>query len=181
MCKISRIKRVLCLLTFLSVMLCYSSNLKSNDQNNIHYKIEQKKTITVGQTDTRPIIEIETLVFKEKPDPEEVQLLTQLVEVEAGNQNLTGKRYVVDVVLNRVSSDDFPDTVKEVIFQNGQFSAITDGNFEKAKKKLCEESLKAVLLEYEEQLNNRILYFSRGKSKYMKNNCFKEQDHWFGY
>ena len=38
----------------------------------------------------------------------ELQLLACLVYAEAGNQDLQGKEYVVDVVLNRVDSPQFP-------------------------------------------------------------------------
>lgn len=38
----------------------------------------------------------------------EMAMLAQLVQAEAGNQDLTGKRLVADVVLNRVDSERFP-------------------------------------------------------------------------
>lgn len=40
---------------------------------------------------------------------------------EARGESFEGIRAVVEVILNRVLSDEWPDTVKEVIFQNGQF------------------------------------------------------------
>ena len=54
----------------------------------------------------------------------EMELLAQLVEAEAGNQPFEGKCLIVDVVINRVESPDFPNTISEVIFQEGQFSVI---------------------------------------------------------
>lgn len=118
-----------------------------------------------------------TNVIKQK---KEIEMLAQLTQAEAGNQDLTGKRYVVDVVLNRVGSDEFPDTVEEVIFQENQFSVIKNGAFDKAAENITEECYEAVKLEYENRLNDDILYFSRGKSPYATNH-FKHQDHWFGY
>ncbi len=110
----------------------------------------------------------------------EMELLAQLVQAEAGNQDLTGKRLVVDVVLNRVDSEQFPDTVEDVIFQKKQFSVIEDGAFEKAAWNISEDCFKAVEMEYKERSNNEILYFGTGKSEYADNH-FKHQDHWFGY
>ena len=44
--------------------------------------------------------------------------LTKIVEAEAGDQDEVGKILVVNVIINRVNSDRFPDTIKAVIFQN---------------------------------------------------------------
>lgn len=64
----------------------------------------------------------------------EMAMLAQLVQAEAGNQDLKGKRLVADVVLNRVDSDKFPNAIEEVIFQKNhvQFSVIVGGAFERA-------------------------------------------------
>lgn len=134
--------------------------------------------------DTRPIIKVEILtqsvVDKKDNNLEEILLLAQLVQAEAGNQDLTGMRYVADVVLNRVESDIFPDTVEDVIFQENQFSVIKSGGFERAGLNISDQAFKAASLEYEERLNYNVLYFGRGKSKYATNH-FKYQDHWFGW
>ena len=42
-----------------------------------------------------------------------LELLAVCVEAEAGNQDLTGKRMVVDVILNRVDAPEWPDTLKK--------------------------------------------------------------------
>ena len=111
----------------------------------------------------------------------EKEELAILVQAEAGNQSLEGKRYVVDVVLNRVADPAFPDSIHEVIFQEGQFSVINDGAYDKACWTVTEECFEAVRLEMEmgEQLDYDVLYFSRGKSSY-GTNWFKIGDHWFG-
>lgn len=44
--------------------------------------------------------------------------LTKIVEAEAGNQDEIGKILVANVIINRVKSDMFPNTIKNVIFQN---------------------------------------------------------------
>ena len=60
-----------------------------------------------------------------------MELLAQLIHAEAGNQDIDGKRLVADVVLNRVDAG-FENNIEAVIYQSGQFSSITDGNFDKA-------------------------------------------------
>lgn len=54
--------------------------------------------------------------------PEEKDLIARLVFLEARGESLEGQQAVAEVVLNRVLSDRFPDTVAEVIYQEGQFS-----------------------------------------------------------
>lgn len=63
---------------------------------------------------------------------EEQKLLMQIAQAEAGNQGEDGMWLVMSVVMNRVESRDFPDTIEEVIFQESQFSSVSDGNFDNA-------------------------------------------------
>lgn len=53
--------------------------------------------------------------------PEEIVLIAKVVHHEAGNQPEIGKRLVCDTILNRVESERFPNTVKEVLDQPGQY------------------------------------------------------------
>ena len=177
-------KVFICLIIFFGMLFCPALEMKAGDGFEFTYETEQK-TQCIGYQDTRPVIEIKELTYTEDPTEEEIRfdemgLIAQLVMAEAGNQDLTGKRYVVDVVLNRVDSDDFPNTVEEVIFQENQFSVIENGAFDEAGWTITEECYEAVKLEYEERLNYDILYFGRGPSKYASNH-FKHQDHWFGW
>lgn len=62
---------------------------------------------------------------------EDKDMLLRIVEAEAGNQDADGRLLVANVVLNRVESDRFPDSVKDVVLQevNGtyQFSPVGNG------------------------------------------------------
>lgn len=59
------------------------------------------------------------------------ETLLKIVEAEAGGEDENGKLLVANVVLNRVKSELFPDTVTDVVYQhsNGiyQFSPVKDG------------------------------------------------------
>lgn len=112
----------------------------------------------------------------------EMELLAQLIQAEAGNQSLTGKRLVADVVINRTFDSAFPDTIEEVIFQKGQFTCVNNGGFSKAGWTVTPEDYLAAELEYnahEYRINRNVLYFSRGKGPGTE--FFKEGDHWFSY
>ena len=60
----------------------------------------------------------------------ELSLLARLVSGESRGEPYIGQVAVAAVVLNRVRSDEFPDTVSGVIFQPGAFDAVCDGQFD---------------------------------------------------
>ncbi len=53
--------------------------------------------------------------------------LSRIIMAESGNQPLEGKMAVGNVVLNRVASPRYPNTVKEVLAQKNQFSPYKNG------------------------------------------------------
>ncbi len=68
---------------------------------------------------------------------EELETLLRIVEAEAGSEDEDGKLLVANVVLNRMNSEAFPDTVTEVVFQRekgiSQFSPVANGSFYRVK------------------------------------------------
>ena len=62
---------------------------------------------------------------------EDYDTLLRIVEAEAGGEDLKGRILVANVIMNRVKSEEFPDTVSEVVWEydNGvpQFSPTYDG------------------------------------------------------
>lgn len=108
-----------------------------------------------------------------------MELVAQLIQAEAGNQDLLGKQLVADVVYNRVDDPRFPDTIEEVIFQNAQFSVAVNGTLNKAAWYIDEDSFKASESEYlrHNRKDQNVLYFNgvyeNGSDPY------KHGDHWF--
>lgn len=70
----------------------------------------------------------------------EQAVLERIVEAEAGDQDLKGRILVANVIMNRVKSNHFPNTIKGVVFAHRQFSPIGNGSYyrvtvsEKTKK-----------------------------------------------
>lgn len=60
----------------------------------------------------------------------EVRILARLVSGEARGEPYVGQVAVAAVVLNRVKSPAFPNTISGVIFQTGAFDAVWDGQFD---------------------------------------------------
>lgn len=77
--------------------------------------------------------------------PEEIEVLARLAWREARGEGLLGMRLVIEVVLNRVLSDKFPNTVFEVLYQPGQF-APSDGALELGDITPGEDQYEAVML-----------------------------------
>lgn len=57
--------------------------------------------------------------------------LSHIIYSESGNQSLSGKISVGNVILNRVGNPIFPNTVYDVIFQKNQFSPVSNGSINK--------------------------------------------------
>ncbi len=58
---------------------------------------------------------------------DDVTLLAALIYCEAGNQSYQGKLAVGVVVMNRVRSGRYPNTISAVIYQGGQFAPASSG------------------------------------------------------
>lgn len=57
----------------------------------------------------------------------DLNLLSKAVYSEARGETYTGQVAVAAVVLNRVSSSSFPNSIAGVIYQSGAFDAVSDG------------------------------------------------------
>jgi len=60
---------------------------------------------------------------------EELDLFTRVVFAESRDQPYEGYVAAAAVIINRVQSDDFPDTLYDVIMQPGQFAVIANGTY----------------------------------------------------
>ena len=97
-------------------------------------------------------------------DASDEKLLATIIWCEAGNQSRTGKVAVGAVVLNRVRSAKFPNTIKEVLYQKNQFSPVGSGWYAKALAagvpEDCYEAARAALAG--ENPIGGCLFFQRG-------------------
>ena len=94
-------------------------------------KEEKNKLLTVKVTQSTPVSATEN----------ELDILAKIIYAEARGESYTGKLAVGAVVLNRVKSPKYPNTIKGVVFAPGQFSPVRDGSYNKARP--TEEEYKA--------------------------------------
>lgn len=59
----------------------------------------------------------------------EMDIMAKIIYSEARGEPYKGQVAVGAVVMNRIQSSQFPDTIKEVVFQKGAFTAVSDGQY----------------------------------------------------
>ena len=78
-------------------------------------------------TVTPNVIKIENISYAEANNTSDVQLLARAINGEARGEPYEGQVAVGAVILNRVKSSKFPNTISGVIYQSGAFTAVSDG------------------------------------------------------
>ncbi len=123
---------------------------------------------------------------------EDLKLLACLVHSEAGDQCYEGKLAVANVVLNRIKSSIYPNNMKDVIYQPGQFTVAKSGslakqlanydNYTSNSQKLSIKAARAAL-EGANNIGNRLYFHSykaaKRKGYVNKPNAVKIEDHLF--
>ena len=107
----------------------------------------------------------------------EIELMARVVEAEAGNQSPLGKRLVADTILNRVDHPAFPDTVKEVVYQEGQFATVKSGAIYTVSP--TQETMTAVIMERAHRTETNVIYFNNGGYPSYGEPYEKVGDHYF--
>lgn len=60
---------------------------------------------------------------------EEMDILAKVIYSESRGEPYKGQVAVGAVVMNRIQSGQFPNNIKEVVFQQGAFTAVSDGQY----------------------------------------------------
>ena len=100
-------------------------------------------------------------------DSEDAYLLAKIAMAEAEGEDVEGKSLIILVILNRVRSDKFPDSIKEVIFKENQFSPVDNGRFDRIEpNQECYEALELVQRSQWDESQGALYFESEGKSNY---------------
>lgn len=137
-------------------------------------KIEENKIEENKAEENKATVRSSTMSVKEEPQytKDELYLLSHLIQGEAGSDFITDEhqQLVGQVVVNRVKSDKYPDTLKEVIYQKGQYQCTTNGQFDKNPSKRAIKNAKLVL-EGKVDCPENVIYqaeFKQGSGVYKK-------------
>lgn len=120
----------------------------------------QKETAEAEKTDTeKKVIDL---------SQEEIEILQRIVEAEATGEDIKGKMLVANVILNRVKSDSFPDTVEGVVFQKDgdtyQFSPMKDKRYWSVS--ITQETITAIerVMQGEDDSQGALYFSARDKA-----------------
>lgn len=80
-------------------------------------------------------------------DSNDLYILSHIINAEAGDDNCSHELRIAvgSVVLNRVADPDFPDTIHDVVFDEGQYEPTWNGKYEKLPSEDSIETAKFLL------------------------------------
>lgn len=135
---------------------------EENDKANSNTDRADAKN-TVDNSSTEEIETLASVKYVIDLKQEDIEILQKIVEAEATGEDVKGKMLVANVILNRVKDENFPDTIKEVVFQKDgntyQFSPIKDKRYWSVK--ISEDTITAVdRVMQGEDSSKGALYFS---------------------
>lgn len=107
-------------------------------------------------------------------DEYEQYLLAKIAMAEAEDEDLKGKALVMNVILNRVEDDEFPDDIESVIFEKKQFAPIRNGRWSRVEpNEECYEAVEMIMGGWDE--SQGALYFEsyQDKDNWHSNNLDK--------
>lgn len=123
----------------------------------------------VTESDTEDISTSESVQSWNNKDSE---ILLKIAMAEAEGEGTEGKALVMKVVLNRVASKEFPDSIEGVAFQTGQFEPVLDNgrywNVEPDAE--CYKALYMVQCENWDDTEGALYFCRTGSSPWMENN-----------
>ena len=138
---------------------------KETETDSITYIPTPTVGVTISPTEAEPTTKpaYQTMIHSKDWSAEESYLLAKIAMAEAEGEDTKGKALVILTVLNRVWSDlpYFPDTIEEVIFQDGAFTPIANGRWDRVEPDAdCWAALELVQVEHWDE-SYGALYFER--------------------
>lgn len=164
---------------------CENNQIEGTNKNAVHEYENDYHDAVIPPANVLPDPE-DTTLEKEKSvvdncrgiSEEDEYLLAKIAMAEAEGESFEAKVLVIETILNRVKSDKFPNTIREVIFQevNGvyQFAPIIDGRWDRIEpNEECWEAVKYVndISNYDETISSVPLFFESctGESWHSRN------------
>ncbi|OAO81835.1 cell wall hydrolase [Anoxybacillus flavithermus] len=151
-------RRLLALASMFVVAFCFSTN-EVAAQTTVHYVKPGETFWTIAKSYNVSLLELQRINHKQTdvlfvgetlriPQPisqADKDLLARLVHAEAKGEPFAGKVAVATVVLNRVDHPNFPNTIREVIYdRSGGYYAFTPVQNGEINKPADREAYRAV-------------------------------------
>lgn len=145
-------------------------------------QLEDQADVGSAGSGSKEIKESESAADETEPEAEETavsgtaisisdkdyRVLLRIVQAEAGICDTKGRILVANVILNRVKSSEFPNTVTGVVYERSQFSPVLDGSINTCK--VTQKTIDAVDRALAgEDYSKGALYFMNRKTSSRKN------------
>lgn len=140
----------------------------------IHYNMNTSSCISSLETANLEISEDDII---NEMYYDSIEYMARCVMAEAGDQDELGKRLVIDVILNRMDNEYFPNNIYSVIDEENQFEVVSNGMINNVIP--TEDIYLLISEELESRTNTEVLYFKTGYYHSFATPLFKHQDHYF--
>lgn len=121
---------------------------------------DQEAEWKLYQEQTRPRL-IQSMDF----DADDAYRLEKIAMAEAESEDTEGKALVMLVVLNRVWDARFPDTIEEVIMQDGAFTPVSNSRYDKVEPDAdCMKAMELITVEHWDE-SQGALYFEKANDE----------------
>lgn len=146
-------------LGFMMAMVGYIYSDKSvsanTNQTTGYIVVRTNEPETTTRTEVKDISKADLITM------DDAVLIAKLVLAEAEGEPEMGKRLVIDTVLNRLESEDFPNTVYDVVYQPYHYDPAWDGRIDLFSE--LDDAFKLVVDEIHNRTNSEVLYFRTDK------------------
>lgn len=143
--------------------------LETPENDNNSFFITAGAAAALNIPPTTDIVEVAPEITPEPPvniynfTDAEKEALAKIAQAEAGTEGIEGKARVMNVILNRVDSETFPDSIEGTIKEPGQFTTVKNGRYDAALPD--DECYKAVeLIQTGHDNSEGALYFERSSN-----------------
>lgn len=122
-------KKHILALTVFALMLCLCGTAEAEED--IYLDLMLRAAASGDVEAGRAAERCRTSVSNEHISFDELYLLARVIYSEAGSDRLCTelREKVGSVIMNRVASPEFPDTLEEVIYQDGQYAEVRTDSF----------------------------------------------------
>lgn len=117
--------------------------------------------VRTNEPETTTRTEVKDISSADLITMDDAVLIAKLVLAEAEGEPEMGKRLVIDTVLNRLESEDFPNTVYDVVYQPYHYDPAWDGRINLFSE--LDDAFKLVVDEIHNRTNSEVLYFRTDK------------------
>ena len=101
-------------------------------------------------------------ITKYKLSQSEMDIFYRVVQAESGNQDLYTQKCVASVVLNRYTSELFPNTIHDVVYASGQFEVVDNGTINNIPTQQTKDAVDYVC-KYGSVISDDVVFFRNSK------------------